>query len=249
MIGSANLSRRAFTTNAEAAVALTDIDRAVADEHLAGFVSDAVPLDDALLQRYEAARANAPRPPSTLVTLPGEVLVEADGTDADSPIARDEFAGDLVPLRTALEAGVDPTAYQHFWVQCGTMSGGSRNQLELPRGAHRFFGHQMAHEQAHEVPAELTILANGRRFDDRKLAWHGNALENQMERLNLPTRSQGGYDYSSGTRVVLFVRDAEGYRLEVADEGSDLALAWRNASAASDRLFRVGRTERECGFF
>lgn len=249
LVGSANLSRRAFTTNAEAAIAVFDLARVAADEYLAGFVRDAIPLDDALLERYEAARAHAPRAASKFVTLPGGVDVGADGADSDAPVSSVKFGGDVVPLRVALDRGVEPTEYRYFWVECGTMSGGSRNQVELPRGAHRFFGHQMSHERAHEVPAELTIIANGRRFNERKLTWHGSALENQMERLNLPTRSQGGYDYSSGTRVVLFVRSTDGYRLELADVESDLALAWRNASAELSLLFRVGRTERECGFF
>lgn len=37
--------------------------------------------------------------------------------------------------------GIPLTAFNHFWIEAGSMSsGGSRNQLELPRGANRFFG-------------------------------------------------------------------------------------------------------------
>lgn len=38
------------------------------------------------------------------------------------------------------DADVNPSAHSQIWIQDAGMSGGSRTQLELPRGAHRFFG-------------------------------------------------------------------------------------------------------------
>ena len=43
-----------------------------------------------------------------------------------------------------------------------------------------------------------------------RIPWHGN---NRMERINLPTPAQGGFDYCD--TAVLFRRQAEGFEIEV----------------------------------
>jgi hypothetical protein len=51
-------------------------------------------------------------------------------------------AGAALPLfRVAIETEViNPADYPAMWVHGEALQGGSSNQLELPRGGHRFFG-------------------------------------------------------------------------------------------------------------
>ena len=60
-----------------------------------------------------------------------------------------------------------------------------------------------------------------------------------MERINLPTRSQGGFSYENS--AILFRRLPDGsFELVVAPWDSDLARAWRQASTQQGLLFRLG---------
>jgi hypothetical protein len=87
------------------------------------------------------------------------------------------------------------------------------------------------------------LRAGAKLWSDRLLTWHGN---NRMERLNLPTRSQGGFDY--GNSAIMFRRLPDGsFELVVAPWDSDLARAWREASAERQLLFRLGSTSRMVG--
>lgn len=73
-------------------------------------------------------------------------------------------------------------------------------------------------------------------WDDRRLTWHGN---NKMERMNLPTAAQGGFEYAD--TAVMFRRLTEGsFELIVTPWESDLARSWRLASAQRQTLFRLG---------
>ena len=60
-----------------------------------------------------------------------------------------------------------------------------------------------------------------------------------MERLNLPTRTQGGPAYADS--AIMFRRLAEGYfELIVTPLNSDLARAWGQASSQTGNLYRLG---------
>ena len=88
-----------------------------------------------------------------------------------------------------------------------------------------------------------TLRAGARTWTDRLVTWHGN---NKMERINLPTRSQGGFVYKNS--AILFLRLEDGsFELVVAPWDSDLARSWREASAQKNLLFRSGGTSRLVG--
>lgn len=144
--------------------------------------------------------------------------------------------------------GVSPGTYKHFWVEAGSMSsGGSKNQLELPRGANRFFefNHSNYSTDNHRLIGILTLVIGHKSWDNRRLTWHGH---NKMERLNLPTLSQGGLEYV-GT-AILFRRYSAGFEIEVADWKDKEAVAWRKASEAKSLSFHLGlRGDRVCGLF
>ena len=92
---------------------------------------------------------------------------------------------------------------------------------------------------AGQVTIGKPVLRSGPRvWDDRILKWHGH---NRMERLNLPTQLQGGFEYLHS--AVLFRRLRDGsFELVVAPWDSDMARAWRKASAEKGLLFRLGKT-------
>ena len=134
-----------------------------------------------------------------------------------------------------------------MWIEAGSMlSGGSHNQLELPRGANQFFGFRfMDYSSDHETIGHPTLVAGQRTWTDRPLTWHGN---NGMERLNLPTRARGGFDYA-GT-AILFRRRSDGFDLSVMPWNDPAAVSWRSASNQAGRVFRLGdNSNRICGLF
>jgi hypothetical protein len=142
-----------------------------------------------------------------------------------------------------VESGlVDLQAHRGMWIQVDKLSGGAQSQLELPRGAHRFFGFTF---DQYSASSKVTIgkleLRNGRKaWNDKLLTWHGN---NMMERINLPTVSTGGYTYADS--AVLFRRlGGNAYELLVVAWDSDLARSWRQASADTQRLFRFGGSSK-----
>jgi hypothetical protein len=82
-------------------------------------------------------------------------------------------------------------------------------------------------------------------WTDRPLTWHGN---NMMERINLPTRAQGGFNYPDS--AVLFRRHSGGFEISVLPWDDDVVVARRAASDAIGALFRLGeRGQRVCGLF
>ena len=125
-------------------------------------------------------------------------------------------------------------------------SSGSHSQLELPRGGNRFFGYQHTdYGSAHVTIGYPPLTLRDLRWTDRPLTWHGN---NRMERINLPTPAQGGFDYRD--TAVLFpatVREIQNRGVAWDDPG---AMAWRVASAGRGLVFRVGeKGGRMCGLF
>lgn len=114
------------------------------------------------------------------------------------------------------------------------------------RGANRFFGFAHAtYGSAHVTIGYPTLTLGGTTWRDRPLTWHGN---NMMERINLPTRAQGGFDYRN--TAVLFRRNLGGFEINVFPWHDDAAVAWRAASHAIGTVFRLGeRGRRICGLF
>jgi len=235
VVGSANLTNSALMTNTEVVAVGREIPQNGRWGDVWGeLMFTTVPLTAALLADYRRRWVRPKRravdpdpvPPPPVVIRPGDqpVFWEAVGT-----------------------GGIAPTAFNHFWVEAGSMSsGGSHNQLELPRAANRFFGFSHTnYGEAHITIGHPTLTLRALSWTDRPLTWHGN---NKMERINLPTQTQGGFDYRH--TAVLFRRHARGFEINVVPWNDDEAVAWRAASHALSTVFRLGeRGQRICGLF
>lgn len=222
LVTSANLTNRGLTVNAEVGYKVVAADAEATNTTWRAAVELAVPLTDDILGRYEAQR-NVPRERAAEETDPLPAQSLPDGALA--------HFGD---------APVEVRAHAQLWVQSLQMSGGSKTQLELPRGAHRFFGVESVDYRAQNVDriAEPTLVSGTRRWTDNPLRWHGN---NQMERINLPSVAKGGFDYAHS--LILFRRlGANVYELRVHPWDSDTARACVEASRQCELLFRVGQT-------
>ncbi len=227
MVGSANLTSRGFSVNTEAAWIQHGVPRDTIDSAFEKARFETTALTDNLLATYAALRQAQPPPP--------EIQQEAQPVAAPAPVGGHK----LRAFRHAIESReVDPADYAAMWIHGEALQGGSSNQLELPRGGHRFFGFIF---DQYEYPRNLTIgqpilRSASRVWDDRRLTWHGN---NQMERMNLPTATQGGFNYAD--TAVMFRRLTNGsFELIVTPWDSDLARSWRQASAQRQTLFRLG---------
>ena len=227
LVGSANLTSRGFSVNTEAAWVQQAVPRAVADVAFNKVCFETTALTENLLAAYAALRQAKPPPP--------EIAQEVQPVAAPEPVP-----DTALPLfRVAIETGaINPVAYAAMWVHGEGLQGGSNNQLELPRGGHRFFGFVFdQYDYPHNLTIGQPVLRSGARiWNDRLLTWHGN---NRMERMNLPTASQGGFDYANA--AVMFRRLVDGsFELIVTPWDSDLARSWRHASAQRQTLFRLG---------
>lgn len=227
LIGSANLTGRGFSVNTEVAWTQHSVPRADIDSAFTLAQFSTAMLSEDLLASYESLRQTQPPPPE----LEQEIR----------PVAPPESSADAgLPLfRLAIENGdINPAGYKAMWVQGEALQGGSRNQLELPRGGHRFFGYVFDN---YDYPDKLTIgkpvLRRGSTvWSDRLLTWHGH---NRMERMNLPTVRQGGFDYAD-TAVMFRRLDDGSFELIVTPWDSDLAHSWQQASLQRKTLFRLG---------
>lgn len=141
--------------------------------------------------------------------------------------------------------GEDPAEHDELWIEAGTLSGGSANQLELPREAFRFFNQNFDRYQTDQVAPvrDITVTADGVSYLCR-LSWHG---DNRMERINLPTRAKSGLEYV-GT-AIKFSRDGDAFRLTVAPWDSEQTNQWRSASRSVGLVFefRIGQRRRQYG--
>ena len=224
LVGSANLTSRGFTVNTEVGWVQRAVPAVDIQSTFDSISRTTQPLSGAMLSAYEQQYNRQPpavrHPESTPVT-------------PFSP------PGSLQPLRQVVRSGqVNLATYRAMWVHADALQGGSQNQLELPRGGHQFFGFSFTR---YNHPHNLTIghpqLRRGPRvWADRPLTWHGN---NRMERLNLPTKAQGGPSYPGS--VVMFRRLDDGsFELVVTPLGSGLAHAWASASSQTGNLFTLG---------
>ncbi len=234
VIGSANLTDSALIRNTEVVSAGFDVpDNATWTDTWEAIANGAVPLTHTILTEYER-----------LWRRPRPRVVEPEST----PIAPTIRPGDRPIFWDAVTAGIiTPQRYAHMWIEAGSMSsGGSRNQLELPRGASAFFGYSFDdYGSAHRTIGHPSITLRGRRWTDRPLTWHGH---NRMERVNLPTRTQVGFEYRN--TAILFRRHEAGFELSTAPWEDAEAVAWRAASDSLHTIFRLGeRGPRVCGLF
>ncbi len=234
MVGSANMTSRGFSINTEAVWVQRNVALQAIDSVFSTLSSETVVLSDELLSAYKSLRKRKPPP--------AELKLEAERVPQPRVVAPHR----LPTFRYAVENGlIDPAQYRELWIQVEALQGGSGNQLELPREGHRFFGFQFNN---YSYPNKITIgvpilRAGAQIWHDRLLTWHGN---NRMERINLPTRSQGGFDYEN--TAIMFRRLPDGsFELLVALWDSDLARAWLEASSERQLLFRLGSTNRIVG--
>jgi HKD family nuclease len=233
LIGSPNLTYRAMGVNTEIAeVADPSIDPVGLDNAWDELEAGSEVLSTSLLNDYRAKRSRI-----------GPTFQADDPVDTPpSPSARstDSFV-DAVG-----HGAFSPQQLKGLWVEAGSMtSGGSRNQLELPRGAESFFGFQAPNYQSRgnqAQPLGTPPLSYGRlQFADRRVTWHA---DNMMLRINLPTAAKGGPSYQD--TVVLFQVIDSGYEMKVAPEGSTRANAWKQAG----HIFPLGALgQRHWGVF
>jgi HKD family nuclease len=238
LIGSANFTGTALTINTEVAYLIEEADAAAIDQSWAAVIEQAELLTPAILDQYREKRGELARQKAT-------PLVNPDIRPLALAIPK---PGVLAVFGDSVSAGqLQPSSFDRFWIEAGTMSsGGSHNQLELPRGANHFFGyHFNNYSNAHEVIGYPLIIVSGRAWRDRKLTWHGN---NMMERINLPTKTQGGFEYRNSS--ILFARTDDGFELLVVPWDDPLAVSWREASTQIERVYKLGeRSNRICGLF
>jgi hypothetical protein len=211
-------------------VSLASIPVSQADEVWDAIWQTAEPLTPEILDKYKKVRPKQKRTPT-----PDEPSVP----DVVPPPKT------LTTLRDAVEAGaVQPEEFQAFWVEVGKPSGGSGSQLELPRTAQRFFGFDFdEYDSKHHTIGMVPIITPSKEVFSCPLTWHGN---NKMERMNLPTPAKSGLTYAN--RIVLFQREAKGFRLVVETLTSKRSQRWRDESLASASVFRFGpNSTRTCG--
>ncbi len=228
LIGSANLTGRGLTRNAEAAWSQESVPQIDIDNAFARVSQQAVNLSDDLLTSYESLRKRRPSPP--------EIRREVENVEAPATVPDTS----LSLFRDAIDSdGIIPQEYSTMWVQVEKLQGGSESQLEMPRGAHSFFGFRFAghYHQDVQMIGQPKLRSAAHTWQDRPLTWHGN---NRMERLNLPTQAQGGFMYVDS--AVMFRRLPDhSFELIVEPWESDIARAWRHASTQSRLLFKLGR--------
>jgi HKD family nuclease len=232
LVGSANLTNRGLTVNAE--VAWLQMEHRQPDDLNRAWdaaVQPAIPLTREILEAYRALRVRAaPRHPTEeLEPLPPPQI---------GPL------GQYVPFG---DAHIDPGDYNQMWVQSRGLQGGAQTQLELPRRSHRFFGARYAGYAFNHVDhiAEPVLVSGHRLWRDRPLTWHG---DNAMERINLPSLAMGGFNYANS--LILFRKIAPNtFELRVHPWDSDSARAYLEASQRAQLVFRVGQnSNRLAGF-
>ena len=227
LVSSANLTNRGLTVNAE--VGWSQLDHQLpdpVDRAWRAAIETATPLTDEILAAYRTRRRRN-RAGARVIERTELARVP---TPRLAPVVR-------YPLFT--DAPDSIREFGEMWVESRAVQGGSRNQLELPRGAHRFFGAAFGDYEFERVEhiVELTLISGSAQWADRSVTWHG---DNAMERINLPSATQGGFSY--GNSLILFRRLAEKtFELRVYPWSSDSARALVEASHKAGLLYRVGR--------
>ena len=233
IVGSANLTVRAFTSNCEAVSLYWSAQPDATWESMwKSLTAVAVEFTPELRAQYRTARAGHSPPIDIDPPVPPEppVLVAL-------PVFLDEIqAGQLSPV-----------SFENLWVEAGSMtSSRSHNQLELPRGGNLFFG--FSFDQYDDIQTDIGVpllFVFGHPYHDRKLVWHGGT---GMERYYLPTENQSGLEYQG--QIIVFRRTAAGFDLHVFPWDSAAAVACRTASRQIDRMYQLGAgSPRICGVY
>jgi hypothetical protein len=232
LVGSANLTNRGLTINSEVAWLETEYEQpGQVNQAWEAAVQAAIPLTPEILEMYRVIR---------IPFLPERPIQELQ------PVPEPEI-GPFGQYAAFGEADIDPAIYGQMWVQSHGLQGGARTQLELPRGAHRFFGAHFAGYNFDRVDhiAEPILVSGRIEWNDRPLTWHG---DNAMERINLPSIAMGGFPYENS--LILFRRIAPNtFELRVHPWDSDSARACLEAARRAGLVFRVGRnSDRLVGF-
>jgi HKD family nuclease len=232
LTGSANLTRRAMTVNTEAAIYSEQ--KPLVDQFLTSFerlAGGATEVDDDWINQYEIKRNGLP---------------EVESDDEVEAVEPPENPPPLIDFVNENENDLPA----RFWIEAGSMSSsGSRHQLELPRRACHFFNLRFAnYVQGREEIGTITLVKGHASWNDRRIVWHG---DNGMERLYLPTVTQGGVNYVD--QAVLFEQRETGeFGFQVVPWNSDVAASWRNASIEAGLIFTVAASARAnsriCGF-
>jgi HKD family nuclease len=232
LVSSANLTNRGLTINSE--VGWLEANNEDPDQINRAWISILVPttpLTNDILNRYSLARD---RVADRLPTEETEPL-------PPPPIGR------INQYPSFADARIGFGSYEQMWVQSRQMQGGARTQLELPRGAHRFFGADFqgyAFDRVDHI-VEPVLVSGSSRWRNRPLTWHG---DNAMERINLPSQAMGGFEYEDS--LILFRRLEENtFELRVYPWNSDSARAYVESSRQQGTLYRLGRnSNRLVGF-
>ena len=225
LVGSANLTNRGLTINSEVAWSGLSGAHWPAQQIEAAWdaaVQPADPLTPQILDQYRVLRDRAPSPPrmEELAPVPAPAL---------------EGSATYALFRDVADLG----NFGQLWIQSRKMQGGAGNQIELPRGANRFFGANFEDYHIEKVDriAEPVLVSGRKTWRDRSLTWHG---KNQMERINLPTQAMGGFSYEKS--LILFRRLSDNiFELRAHPWDSDPARAYVEASRRESLLFQVGR--------
>ena len=232
LVSSANLTNRGLTINAE--VGWSEMEYAHEDRVSSAWDSAILPavrMTPEILERYSALRRRIPAQ---------QVIEELE------PVPLPEV-GEIGQYIAFGNANLDPGIYDQMWIQSRGLQGGAHTQLELPRGAHRFFGAAYEGYDFEKVDriAEPVLVSGLTVWNDRPLTWHG---DNAMERINLPSLAMGGFQYENS--LILFRRvGANTFELRVHDWDSDSARAYIETSRRADLVFRVGQnSNRLAGF-
>jgi protein involved in ribonucleotide reduction len=136
----------------------------------------------------------------------------------------------------------DPDKASVFWIEAGFLSGGSKNQLEIPQSVTSFFTRDPNREVTEGDSEEIILKVSETSSPDRKVRFHPN---NQMPRVYLPTDFTSEYEVEE--KYVLFrATDAKESEYQVglvSEERYEEVLA--PITSYCSELGQVGSTEKD----
>lgn len=129
-----------------------------------------------------------------------------------------------------------------LWIESGFLSGGSKNQLELPQGVEIFFD---VDEALPQVKHPLILLKNGNEWDSWLQFWG-----NQVLRLRMPTKAEGISENYENSLILFNRLSGNSFDFEVIPLRSNRAKIIRNDSEELGQLRRTTRGDggREYGW-
>lgn len=161
-----------------------------------------------------------------------ETIFRVPQVEMQSEEPPDEDVDEDVPEVIA----ADEAAYRYFWIDAGyvTRNRGHEkpgNQIDLPRGAHRFFGLQAAPNQQKNTPiGDITFKVPGE--DVVRALRLGNNL---MEKITLPIPEEFGFSAYDGT-LIEFERVQGGFKLRTFEPNEYLFAFGRDDDFVLKRM-------------